>query len=321
MANQSAAPFPTRDTLAQAFNALLVTSTADATVLEALNAAGIRIREMVAPGDAEALLGGARLDLILLDARGAEEDLTAHLVDRLVERDGQQGPALVAIFPAASIDLAGALLGAPRTQLLCDPGAAELLAALVLARASGEGVAPLSWNDITRDSEAVRLRRLNEEVARIADALARLTRGELAEDDEIERRTGVRAPDIGYRGPDEPTSDIPASEIRAVIRSRRLRAHYFEAELFADPAWDMLLDLFAANLERRRVSVSSLCIAAAVPPTTALRWIGTMHDAGLFDREADPGDRRRAYIVLSGKALSGMRAYVGAVRRAGLGLV
>ena len=191
----------------------------------------------------------------------------------------------------------------------------------MVAQARHGAARRVSIQDVTRDSEAARLRRLNEEVARIADALARLTRNELAEQDEVERRGGLREPEMAYRGPEGPPPEIDPAEIRAVIRARRMRGQFFTPELFADPAWDMLLDLFAASLERRRVSVSSLCIAAAVPPTTALRWIGTMHDAGLFGREADPGDRRRAYIVLSEKALQGMRAYVSAVRRAGLSLV
>ena len=38
--------------------------------------------------------------------------------------------------------------------------------------------------------------------------------------------------------------------------------------------------LMAARLEQQRVEVSSLCIAAAVPPTTALRWIKALSDAG-----------------------------------------
>ncbi len=59
-----------------------------------------------------------------------------------------------------------------------------------------------------------------------------------------------------------------------IIRQRQLRARFFDGELFADPAWDMLLDLTAARVEARRVSVTSLCIASGVPPTTALRWIG-----------------------------------------------
>ena len=81
----------------------------------------------------------------------------------------------------------------------------------------------------------------------------------------------------------------------------------------------MLLDLYAARLERRRVSVSSLCIAAAVPPTTALRWIGTLHDADLFGREPDPTDKRRAHITLTARAADAMRGYFIAAGKAGLG--
>jgi hypothetical protein len=42
------------------------------------------------------------------------------------------------------------------------------------------------------------------------------------------------------------------------------RARFFQEELFADPAWDMLLDLLQAEIAQHRVPVSSLCIAAAV---------------------------------------------------------
>src|SRR3546814_9724336 len=93
-----------------------------------------------------------------------------------------------------------------------------------------------------------------------------------------------------------------------MLRQRRMREQYFPADLFADPAWDMLLDLYAARLERQPVSVSSLCIAAAVPATTALRWIKTMTDAGLFLREADPNDGRRIFIALAEGAFDAMRS-------------
>jgi DNA-binding MarR family transcriptional regulator len=94
-----------------------------------------------------------------------------------------------------------------------------------------------------------------------------------------------------------------------MIRQRRLREQFFPADLFADPAWDMLLDLYASQLERRPVSVSSLCIAAAVPATTALRWIKTMTDAGLFSREPDLNDGRRIFIDLAQSAYEGMEQY------------
>jgi DNA-binding PadR family transcriptional regulator len=99
--------------------------------------------------------------------------------------------------------------------------------------------------------------------------------------------------------------------IRRIIRQRQLRARFFDGELFADPAWDMLLDLTAARAEHTRVSVTSLCIASGVPPTTALRWISQMNDSGLVCRVEDETDRRRAFITLTDKASDAMARYFG----------
>ncbi len=101
-----------------------------------------------------------------------------------------------------------------------------------------------------------------------------------------------------------------APQVRALIRARRARNQYFPSDLFADPAWDILLDLTAARFEGKQVSVSSLCIAAAVPPTTALRWIKTMSDAGLLERKPDPVDGRRVFIDLADRAVEAMQSYL-----------
>jgi len=87
--------------------------------------------------------------------------------------------------------------------------------------------------------------------------------------------------------------------IRQIVRQRRLRAEFFDGTLFADPAWDILLDLAAARAEHKRVSVTSLCIAAGVPVTTALRWIQQMTEMGLLTRLSDDRDRRRTFVSLS----------------------
>jgi DNA-binding MarR family transcriptional regulator len=100
-----------------------------------------------------------------------------------------------------------------------------------------------------------------------------------------------------------------------MIRARRLRGDYLPAELFADPAWDILLDLMAARLEGRKVAVSSLCIAAAVPPTTALRWIAVLTERGLLRRVADPNDGRRINMELSGETARALGAYVRRAQR------
>ena len=283
---------------------------------DAVVAAGARLLGRVGWGEAQDRLArqGA-MTVVLAEAHGASE-VALGPVYAILDTLGRSGDARIVVsLDFDQIDVASASLSAPGIELLCAPTGAERVAALCVAgMRAGDRV-----HDVGREAEAVRLRRLNEEVARIAETLARLTRSD-GEARTADFRNGtVGEPSITYRGP--PASahvpDVTARDIREAIRARRLRDHYFGSGLFEDPAWDMLLDLFAAELERAQVSVSSLCIAAAVAPTTALRWITRMTEAGLFERQPDPFDRRRAFMGLSDRASLGMRNYVAAVRRAG----
>lgn len=104
-----------------------------------------------------------------------------------------------------------------------------------------------------------------------------------------------------------------AATIRDIIRARRLREELFGSAIFADPAWDILLDLTAAKMEGRSVAVSSLCIAAAVPATTALRWIKQLTDGGFLRRVADPDDGRRVFIEMTDRASAAMDIYLRAL--------
>lgn len=114
-----------------------------------------------------------------------------------------------------------------------------------------------------------------------------------------------------------PASDDPAASgnlvraarVRERIRQRRTRESLFNNDIFADPAWDMLLDLYAAELEGGDVSVSSLCIAATVPTTTALRWIKMLSDQGWLVRQQDPCDGRRINMRLSDAARTRLNRY------------
>ena len=90
---------------------------------------------------------------------------------------------------------------------------------------------------------------------------------------------------------------------------RRLRARFFDEELFADPAWDMMLHLLHADLRQQRVTISTLCAAAHVPATTALRWLKSMSDKGVFIRRDDPFDGRRTYVELAPATDRALRFY------------
>jgi len=196
--------------------------------------------------------------------------------------------------------------------------------------------------------DLVDLKKISADVERIARALVKLSGPERSDSDRPLIGSPFQEPDSDSKLASKPVSfkpmhstkaqtvtadagsigldsglarPISADEVRGLIKARRMRDQYFDAELFADPAWDMLLDLMAARLEGTKVAVSSLCIAASVPPTTALRWIKTMTKEKIFIRKADDKDGRRIFIELSDEATAGMVGFFAMIRRSGLMLV
>jgi DNA-binding transcriptional ArsR family regulator len=143
-----------------------------------------------------------------------------------------------------------------------------------------------------------------DDTVRTADPAQRL----LNLTDELGRLAGEIAQ--GAKG--NPAGGIDARFVRGLIRARQRRAAAFGSDLFADPVWDMMLDLLAARLEGRPVSTSSLCIAAGVPGTTALRWLRQATERGLFVRVADPRDGRGVLVELSDEVAERLLAHLAA---------
>ncbi len=101
-----------------------------------------------------------------------------------------------------------------------------------------------------------------------------------------------------------------AAKARAVYQTRRARGAIFgDPDLFGEPAWDILLDLYVAHVESKPVSVSSACIGSAAPPTTGLRWLGVLTENALIVREHDPEDQRRVLVRLSDNGMEAMDRY------------
>lgn len=88
---------------------------------------------------------------------------------------------------------------------------------------------------------------------------------------------------------------------RLLYDQRRLRREAFgdDAQLFTEPAWDLLLDVFIASGEGRIVSVSATSIGACVPPTTALRCVRLLEAKGLVTTRAHPTDGRMKVVRLT----------------------
>ncbi|NCP14501.1 MAG: transcriptional regulator [Sphingomonadales bacterium] len=100
---------------------------------------------------------------------------------------------------------------------------------------------------------------------------------------------------------------------KAYSMRRKRDAIFGNPDLFGEPAWDILLDLYIAQSEGKSVSVSSACIGSAAPATTGLRWLGVLADEGLVVRENDAGDQRRVLVRLTPAARAALERFFDSV--------
>jgi DNA-binding MarR family transcriptional regulator len=91
-----------------------------------------------------------------------------------------------------------------------------------------------------------------------------------------------------------------ARDLVALYRKRNeLFAQLGASDIFGDPAWHMLIDLYLERKAGRRMSVSDLCVGSTAPQTTALRYITIMVKRGLLIRVPDEQDGRRVFVELA----------------------
>ncbi len=118
---------------------------------------------------------------------------------------------------------------------------------------------------------------------------------------------------VGDDGPVAILGDTPPDMrdmAKQLLAQRLARFDHFPAELFHEPAWDMLLALFVAHEERRTMNVKTLVASAHAPVTTSQRWIDHLHKLKLIDRVIDPIDRRRIELSLSDSGYTAVTAYL-----------
>ncbi len=238
-------------------------------------------------------------DYLLVDL-SSEMDSPEDSLSEIVEYLSRHRSTALVWTDMKGLEAAYAALPQGRCHFLVDADDVEAMP--ILAGAFGRG-GMNRLHDRDRDVEFGSLHRISDELAEFARTLARMA--------DVERGSGLSDKPVSFRPAPvhgfqpfptiaaDTASAIDAKALREIIKTRRLRDRFFDAELFADPAWDILLDLKAASQEGQKVSVSSLCIAAAVPPTTALRWITAMTESGMLVRRQDPDDARRVFIDLA----------------------
>lgn len=91
---------------------------------------------------------------------------------------------------------------------------------------------------------------------------------------------------------------------------RRRRDEHFPAGLFGEPAWDMLLALFAAREDGRDLGIAEACEASGVTLRSGRALIGRLETSGLLVRQRSQRDRRRYTVYLTDYAIERLTAYL-----------
>jgi len=147
------------------------------------------------------------------------------------------------------------------------------------------------------DAKAGRLLEMSEEVSRIAGSLTQLSIGLRASLQQVFPCSNSNEPHVLLK------------QVSWLIGARRKRATYIASELFGEPAWDILLELLRAELAYERLSVSSVCGAAGLSPSTGLRWLDALEHHGLVLRQADGRDASSTFAFLSPDTSDALRRY------------
>lgn len=99
---------------------------------------------------------------------------------------------------------------------------------------------------------------------------------------------------------------LSEDHILSVILVRRARSSVLGEGLFSDPAWDILLELYAATLGERTLTASELAQATETPFSTTQRWIVALEQRGLVRSMKDPLKADQVRISLTAEGVSKM---------------
>ncbi|MEO5640244.1 MAG: MarR family transcriptional regulator [Sphingomicrobium sp.] len=102
---------------------------------------------------------------------------------------------------------------------------------------------------------------------------------------------------------------LAKAQARRILKQRRARARHLPASMFSEPAWDMLLTLYAVEENERRLTVTGLAELCGAPLTTLVRWLDTLEQQKLIERVASRTDRRVSYLDLAPLGREKLDAY------------
>jgi hypothetical protein len=118
----------------------------------------------------------------------------------------------------------------------------------------------------------------------------------------------------GLFGPARPATseriETALATARKALEDRRSRAAYIGSEeIFGEPEWDILLDLFIRQATEQ--GDGSKAFAKPDPTgSTAMRWLLVLEQNGLVAIDTDPGSTQRCLVHLTPVGYEGILRYL-----------
>lgn len=104
--------------------------------------------------------------------------------------------------------------------------------------------------------------------------------------------------------------ELTEDHILSILAVRRALAASVGKGLFSDPALDIFLELLAAKLSSRIMSVRDLAIAIEVPESTTVRWVVALDQRGLIKTDDEYGSAANRRVQLTDEAASTFKRLV-----------
>ncbi|WCT72541.1 hypothetical protein PQ455_12955 [Sphingomonas naphthae] len=114
--------------------------------------------------------------------------------------------------------------------------------------------------------------------------------------------------EYGKAGHDTPASPVAAA--RKLVRFAAARAEALDGDLFANPAWAIMLDLFIAGELNRRATVEHVGKAAHLSEASAARWFTVLSKRGMVELYQSPDGDGRRLIRLTERSRGKLRDFL-----------
>lgn len=105
-------------------------------------------------------------------------------------------------------------------------------------------------------------------------------------------------------------SDVLVAMARSDLSARqRKRKIFFESEMFGEPAFEILIHAYIAEVERSSVSTTDLCSSASLPISIGVRYISILEQQGLLRRHPSMTDFRITNVSITRLGISKINEY------------